>query len=110
MSPDEKYERLSEAAARVGRAAAWGAAGEVLGLLVSLSIPDSLLPDSVIAHLFGFILAASGGLGLFFKFKTPSTDDLADCLDGADRLFFKGLINEKEHMSIRERCLRKYLE
>lgn len=105
----ESLSKASKIAKRAGQAASWGAVGEVLGLLIALFVPDTIIADSLIAHSLATLLAALSGLGIFSKFKTHSVNDLAACLDDADRLFAKGTIDERQHMRIREHCLEKFL-
>src|SRR2546423_12337112 len=107
---EEQSKKVSKIAKRAGQAASWGAIGEVAGLLIGLLVPDTIIADALIAHSLGTLLAALSGLGLFSKFKTTSVSDLAACLDDADRLFAKGVIDEKQHMRIREHCLKKFLK
>ena len=85
--------------------ASWFAIGEIAGCLLALLIPDTVISDRAVGHFSGTLLSALYGLGLLSRFKSNRGRQIYECLHDADRLFYKGVIDEEEHKLLRRECL-----
>ncbi len=91
-----------------GDVMAWSAIGEVVGNLVGLAVPNTIIPDASLGHAFGVVFGALTGLGYFNKYKTSSGSDLDKKLSDIEKLFITDRITEQERNLLREKCLKDY--
>ena len=96
---------------RAGRAFGWGAAGELIGRLIALWVPDNAIDDALISH---GVAGIAGILGLVnWSALFPTRHDTYNEIQvrtrrdllAADELFRDGLITQAEHMKMRDAVL-----
>lgn len=95
---------------KAGTMVSLGTIGEILGYFIAQYIPDTFLPDNLIAHGVAGLLALIGSFFFSSKYQTNPGKSLRDCFADADLMFVEGFIDEKQHMKMRESCFEKFLK
>lgn len=95
---------------KVGAMVSLGTIGEILGYIIAQYVPDTFLPDNLIAHGIAALLALIGSFFFSSKYQTDPGKNLRDCFADADLMFAEGLIDEKQHIRMRESCFEKFLK
>ena len=94
---------------RVSNTGALGLVGEACGLTLGIFIPDAVVGDWQLGHICGMLAAGLNELGLFRKlYRTPSGQELANCLADANLMFAQKLINKQERKSLRDKCIQAH--
>jgi hypothetical protein len=95
---------------KAGAAASLGTIGEILGFIIAQYIPDTFLPDNLVAHGVAALLALVGTFFFSSKYQTNLGKKLRDCFADADLMFVEGHIDEKQHLRMRESCFERFLK
>lgn len=103
---DQREPRISSLEG-IGVTGAWTALGTVMGQIIALGVPDSVITDPEVSGLFGVGAGALAALGVLTKLRRRPLSSVEDCLNHADKLFLKDKITENEYTRLRRECLEK---